>query len=183
MAARAGTYFPIRPADYKPAPVPYFDELMKAQNILPLGITALAASVDDEDEKEKKIDISDDDIFTQEEKDILNKLPPGLRESMGESLKGQKEKLTKTLQEEKEVRVKIKQKIKSDLTSMGLKEDLAESIADSATERAFEKMSEGISGPQAMKEALKELEQLSGAISTKHAQGGLIGINELTRGL
>ncbi len=53
MATRAGTYLPIRPAGYKPAPVPYFKELMAAQNMLPVGILAAAASAGDDDEEKK----------------------------------------------------------------------------------------------------------------------------------
>ena len=53
MATRAGTYLPIRPAGYKPAPVPYFKELMAAQNMLPVGILAAAASAGDDDKKKK----------------------------------------------------------------------------------------------------------------------------------
>ena len=53
MATRAGTYLPIRPAGYKPAPVPYFKELMTAQNMLPVGILAAAASAGDDDKKKK----------------------------------------------------------------------------------------------------------------------------------
>ena len=53
MATQAGTYLPIRPAGYKPAPVPYFKELMAAQNMLPVGILAAAASAGDDDEEKK----------------------------------------------------------------------------------------------------------------------------------
>ena len=52
-----------------------------------------------EDETEEEIDINDDDIFTQEEKDLLNELPPGLRESTGKNLKKQKEKLLSVTEE------------------------------------------------------------------------------------
>jgi hypothetical protein len=65
MSKVGAAYLPIRPAGYKPAPVPYFNELMKAQNMLPVGITALAASAGDE--KENK---DPDDIFEDDEKEI-----------------------------------------------------------------------------------------------------------------
>ena len=95
----------------------------------------------------------------------------------------QEKELEKTIAEEKKMRIKIKNKIKSELIFTGVEEELAESLADSATERAFEKMYEGISGPQAMDEALQELDVLSRPEGTKHAYGGLVGINHLTRGL
>ena len=53
MARVGAPYLPIRPAGHKPAPVPYFHELMKAQNMLPVGIPALAASAGDDDKKKK----------------------------------------------------------------------------------------------------------------------------------
>ena len=53
MARVGAPYLPIRPAGHKPAPVPYFHELMKAQNMLPVGITALAASAGDDDKKQE----------------------------------------------------------------------------------------------------------------------------------
>ena len=53
MGRVGAPYLPIRPAGHKPAPVPYFHELMKAQNMLPVGITALAASAGDDDKKKK----------------------------------------------------------------------------------------------------------------------------------
>ena len=53
MARVGAPYLPIRPAGHKPAPVPYFHELMKAQNMLPIGIMALAASAGDDDEEKK----------------------------------------------------------------------------------------------------------------------------------
>ena len=53
MARVGAPYLPIRPAGHKPAPVPYFHELMKAQNMLPVGITALAASAGNDDKKKK----------------------------------------------------------------------------------------------------------------------------------
>ena len=75
MATRAGTYLPIRPAGHKPAPVPYFKELMAAQNMLPVGILAAAASAGDDDEEKKPagVGISTPAIPPPDE-DPLNKL-------------------------------------------------------------------------------------------------------------
>jgi len=53
MARVGAPYLPIRPAGHKPAPVPYFKELMTAQNMLPVGILAAAASAGDDDKKKK----------------------------------------------------------------------------------------------------------------------------------
>ncbi len=80
MATRAGTYLPIRPAGYKPAPVPYFKELMAAQNMLPVGILAAAASAGDDDEKKKPAGVAvstpavppPDEDPTEKFKDIKN---------------------------------------------------------------------------------------------------------------
>ena len=54
MARVGAPYLPIRPAGHKPAPVPYFHELMKAQNMLPVGITAMAASAGDDEKSEEE---------------------------------------------------------------------------------------------------------------------------------
>ena len=67
MARVGAPYLPIRPAGHKPAPVPYFHELMKAQNMLPVGITALAASAGDDDEKPIEKEPNPDDFETKEE--------------------------------------------------------------------------------------------------------------------
>ena len=41
MATRAGTYFPIRASGYKPAPAPYWNELINAQNLVGIGTAGL----------------------------------------------------------------------------------------------------------------------------------------------
>ena len=75
MATRAGTYLPIRPAGYKPAPVPYFKELMAAQNMLPVGILAAAASAGDDDEKKKPAGVAvSTPAVPPPDEDPLNKL-------------------------------------------------------------------------------------------------------------
>ena len=75
MATRAGTYLPIRPAGYKPAPVPYFKELMAAQNMLPVGILAAAASAGDDDEKKKPAGVAvSTPAIPPPDEDPLNKL-------------------------------------------------------------------------------------------------------------
>ena len=75
MATRAGTYLPIRPAGYKPAPVPYFKELMAAQNMLPVGILAAAASAGDDDEEKKPAGVAvSTPAVPPPDEDPLNKL-------------------------------------------------------------------------------------------------------------
>ena len=75
MATRAGTYLPIRPAGYKPAPVPYFKELMTAQNMLPVGILAAAASAGDDDKKKKPAGVAvSTPAVPPPDEDPLNKL-------------------------------------------------------------------------------------------------------------
>ena len=48
-------------------------------------------------------------------------------------------------------------------------------------------MSEGVSPADAMQEAMEELSQLQQGVdsrtSTKHAKGGLVGINDLIKGI
>ena len=41
MTTRAGTYFPIRASGYKPAPAPYWNELINAQNLVGIGTAGL----------------------------------------------------------------------------------------------------------------------------------------------
>ena len=138
-----------------------------------------------EDETEEEIDINDDDIFTQEEKDLLNELPPGLRESTGKNLKKQKEKLLSVTEEEREGLKELLKKVREDLRNEeSFSEDIIDSAADAIIESSLKKMEEGLSKKQAIAEAWKEVyKTLTGGGLTKQARGGLVGINELTRGL
>ena len=47
MATRAGTYFPIRASGYKPAPAPYWNEFINAQNLLKAGLLTQAPNIID----------------------------------------------------------------------------------------------------------------------------------------
>ena len=178
MARVGAPYLPIRPAGHNPAPVPYFHELMKAQNMLPIGITALAASTGGEDETE-----DEEDIFTEEEKELLDNLPLGIREHMAGLLKEQKEKLAKTKGEAKDIQDSLKGKLKEKGLEYGLSEEESESMAESAVNRYWEKLMEGRDPIEAMNESFEELQILHGHSGQEHARGGLVGINELTRGL
>jgi RNA polymerase-binding transcription factor DksA len=104
---------------------------------------------------------------------------------MGESLKGQKEKLTKTLQEEKEALKGLLKKVSEDpRNEKSFPEDMIDAAADAIIKSSLKKMEEGLSKKQAIGESWKEVyETLTSGGLTKQARGGLIGINELTRGL
>jgi len=63
-------------------------------------------------------------------------------------------------------------------------EDMVDDATDAVVESALKKMEEGLSHKRAVAEAWQEVyETLTGGGLTKHARGGLISINELTRGL
>ena len=117
MARVGAPYLPIRPAGHKPAPVPYFHELMKAQNMLPLGITALAASTGGEDESEDEINLDDIELDDYEKKVVeetrekygdeaarnAEKSFKLTKKMMQPQVEEQEKKLEKTKAEEKEI--------------------------------------------------------------------------------
>jgi hypothetical protein len=63
MSSRAGTYLPIRPSGYKPAPVPYFQELMNAQNLVGIGTAGLLSQAPNIIDNSKSILNSAQDVI------------------------------------------------------------------------------------------------------------------------
>ena len=154
MAKVGAPYLPIRPAGHKPAPVPYFHELMKAQNMLPVGITALAASTGGEDEadivEEGEVDPTDVKDVTQDEE---------FEEKTG--YKNIEEWLVDKGKNPDDYDEVEKSQLKKDILAQ------LDSIKK-IRERTVESQ-------KIMQSYLDNLEE-------KH-QGGLVGINKLTRGL
>ena len=199
MARVGAPYLPIRPAGHKPAPVPYFHELMKAQNMLPVGITALAASTGGEDESEDEINLDDIELDDYEKGVVeetrekygdeaarnTEKSFKLTKKMMQPQVEEQEKKLEESLSEAKETVKKLIEEVKEDPRNKeSFSEDMIDDAADAVVESALKKMEEGLSHKKAMAEAWQEVyETLTGGGLTRHARGGLVGINELTRGL
>tara|TARA_R100001082_G_C4346870_1_gene152693 strand:- start:60 stop:1292 length:1233 start_codon:yes stop_codon:yes gene_type:complete len=66
MTTRAGTYFPIRASGYKPAPAPYWNELINAQNLVGIGTAGLLTQVPN------IIDNSNSLLSNKSAQDIIN---------------------------------------------------------------------------------------------------------------
>ena len=195
MARVGAPYLPIRPAGHKPAPVPYFHELMKAQNMLPVGITALAASAGDDDEKPIEKEPNPDDFETKEEwgkayrewwekkKKTLPKqdpegdwvvLDPEGREwsRWGTEEEAEADRQRWEIDPEDLLGYSVKNvKEKADYSfdlperQQQIIDGIREQMGDRAANEIEEKIRLGIKS------------------ETKHAQGGLVGINHLTRRL
>jgi len=128
--------------------------------------------------------ITDEEGLTDEERKLIDEAPEGMREYLKKQLLDIKNKKTG---EDEILKEGIRQKIVDDLITGGVDEDAAEQIAASSSERAFEKMREGLSPKDAMEEAFGELIKLQQGVdtrtSTKQAKGGLVGINDLIKGI
>ena len=152
MARGGAPYLPIRPAGHKPAPVPYFHELMKAQNMLPVGITALAASAGDDDKKTENGEEEKDEDWEVD-------LPDKYREQIDKVRKDYGDKEADVL--EKKIRKELKNLGAWQKDKGFLEESLFDQLDDIILDHVYE--------------AHKK--------RTLHAQGGLVGINHLTRRL
>ena len=132
-------------------------------------------------------EITDEEGLTEEERKLIDDAPEGMREFIKEELKKVKARRNENYGVDEELKEGIRQKIVDDLITGGVDEDVAEQIAASSSERAFEKMREGLSPKDAMEEAFGELIQLQQGVdtrtSTKQAKGGLVGINDLIKGI
>ena len=195
MSKVGAAYLPIRPAGYKPAPVPYFNELMKAQSMLPIGITALAASADKDDEKPIEEEPKQDDFETKEEwgkayrewweKEKKQKwfpkqdpegdwvvLDPEGREWSRWGTEEEAEADRQRWETDPELGYSVKNvKEKADYSF-----DLPE-----RQQQIIDELREKMGDQEA--DALEEKIRLGIKSETKHAQGGLVGINHLTRRL
>jgi len=193
MAKVGAPYLPIRPAGHKPAPVPYFHELMKAQNMLPIGITAVAASAGEgEDEAEDDIELTDEEKNTIEETRkehgdeaarIIEKQLKQIKKFFQPNVDEQEKELKDAKERAKET---VKELIRNSSVPEELKEEeLLDASAQAIVDSAEQKVKDGASLKEATIEAAREvMNTLIGTGSfTKHAQGGLVGINHLTRGL
>ena len=131
-------------------------------------------------------EITDEEGLTEEERKLIDEAPEGMREYLKKQLIEVKQK-NESYGQDEELKEGIRQKIVDDLITGGVDEDVAEQIAASSSERAFEKMREGLSPKDAMEEAFGELIQLQQGVdtrtSTKQANGGLVGINDLIKGI
>lgn len=134
--------------------------------------------------KTSEEEITDEEGLTDEERKLIDEAPEGMREYLKKQLLDIKSKKTG---EDEILKEGIRQKIVDDLITGGVDEDAAEQIAASSSERAFEKMREGLSPKDAMEEAFGELIKLQQGVdtrtSTKQAKGGLVGINDLIKGI
>ena len=131
-------------------------------------------------------EITDEEGLTEEERKLIDEAPEGMREYLKKQLIEVKQK-NESYGQDEELKEGIRQKIVDDLITGGVDEAVAEQIAASSSERAFEKMREGLSPKDAMEEAFGELIQLQQGVdtrtSTKQAKGGLVGINDLIKGI
>ena len=131
-------------------------------------------------------EITDEEGLTDEERKLIDEAPEGMREYLKKQLIEVKQK-NESYGQDEELKEGIRQKIVDDLITGGVDEDVAEQIAASSSERAFEKMREGLSPKDAMEEAFGELIKLQQGVdtrtSTKQAKGGLVGINDLIKGI
>jgi hypothetical protein len=131
-------------------------------------------------------EITDEEGLTDEERKLIDEAPEGMREYLKKQLIEVKQK-NESYGQDEELKEGIRQKIVDDLITGGVDEAVAEQIAASSSERAFEKMREGLSPKDAMEEAFGELIQLQQGVdtrtSTKQAKGGLVGINDLIKGI
>ena len=131
-------------------------------------------------------EITDEEGLTEEERKLIDEAPEGMREYLKKQLIEVKQK-NESYGQDEELKEGIRQKIVDDLITGGVDEDVAEQIAASSSERAFEKMREVLSPKDAMEEAFGELIQLQQGVdtrtSTKQAKGGLVGINDLIKGI
>ena len=131
-------------------------------------------------------EITDEEGLTDEERKLIDEAPEGMREYLKKQLIEVKQK-NESYGQDEELKEGIRQKIVDDLITGGVDEDFAEQIAASASERAFERMREGVSPKDAMEQAFQELHDLQQGVdsrtSTRHAKGGLVGINDLIKGI
>jgi len=192
MAKVGAPYLPIRPAGHKPAPVPYFHELMKAQNMLPIGITAVAASAGEgEDEAEDDIELTDEEKNTIEEtrKKHGDEAARFIEKQLKQIKKFFQPKVDEQEQELKDEKERAKETVKELIRNSPVPEELKEEelldqAAQSIIDSAEQKIKDGAPIKEATLEASKEvLQTLILGSGSKHAQGGLVGINHLTRGL
>ena len=97
----------------------------------------------------------------------------------------QEKKQEESLNEARETVKKLIEAVREDPRNKeSFPEDMIDDAADAVVESALKKMEEGISHKRAMAEAWQEVyETLTGGDLTRHARGGLVGINHLTRGL
>jgi len=169
MARVGAPYLPIRPAGHKPAPVPYFHELMKAQNMLPIGITALAASAGDDDKKKEDEEKPKEDP----EGDWVVLDPEGREWSRwGTEEEAEADRQRWETDPEDLLGYSVKNvKEKADYSF-----DLPE-----RQQQIIDELREKMGDQEA--DALEEKIRLGIKSETKHAQGGLVGINHLTRRL
>jgi|TARA_R110002020_G_scaffold146834_1_gene321779 hypothetical protein len=149
------------------------------------GLVALYNKIFNPDmSKTSEEEITDEEGLTDEERKLIDEAPEGMREYLKKQLLEIKSKKTG---DDEELKEGIRQKIIDDLITGGVDEDVAEQIAASSSERAFEKMREGLSPKDAMEEAFGELIKLQQGVdtrtSTKQAKGGLVGINDLIKGI
>ena len=149
------------------------------------GLVALYNKIFNPDmSKTSEEEITDEEGLTDEERKLIDEAPEGMREYLKKQLLDIKSKKTG---EDEILKEGIRQKIVDDLITGGVDEDAAEQIAASSSERAFEKMREGLSPKDAMEEAFGELIKLQQGVdtrtSTKQAKGGLVGINDLIKGI
>ncbi len=132
-------------------------------------------------------EITDEEGLTDEERKLIDEAPEGMKEFIREELKKVKARRNESRETDEQLKEGIRQKIVDDLITGGVDEAVAEQIAASSSERAFEKMREGLSPKDAMEEAFGELIQLQQGVdtrtSTKQAKGGLVGINDLIKGI
>jgi|TARA_R100001530_G_scaffold126535_1_gene95391 hypothetical protein len=195
MSKVGAAYLPIRPAGYKPAPVPYFNELMKAQSMLPIGITALAASADKDDEKPIEEEPKQDDFETKEEwgkayrewwekkkKTLPKQDPEG--DWVVLDPEGKEDSRWRT-EEEAEAERQFWEDDPDDLQGYRVKnvKEKADYSFDlpKNTQEILDELREQFGDEEA--NALEEKIRLGIGSKTKHAQGGLVGIDHLTRSL
>ena len=189
MATRVGApYLPIRPAGHKPAPVPYFHELIKAQNMLPIGITALAASAGDDDKKkeddeEKKSQADIDREEWEKKKKTLPKQDPE-GDWVVLDPEGREDSRWRT-EEEAEAEKQFWENDPDDLLGYSVKnvKEQADYSFDlpEHTQEILDELRKKYGDEEA--DALEKKIRLGIKSETKHAQGGLVGINHLTRRL
>ena len=199
MARVGAPYLPIRPAGHKPAPVPYFHELMKAQNMLPVGITALAASAGDDDEKPIEKEPNPDDFETKEEwgkayrewwekkkKTLPKQDPEG--DWVVLDPEGREDSRWRT-EEEAEAEKQFWENDPDDLLGYSVKNvkeqaDYSFDLPEHTQEILDElRKKYGDQEADALEKKIRLGIKNDPSSETKHAQGGLVGINHLTRRL
>jgi len=186
MAKVGAPYLPIRSAGHKPAPVPYFHELMKAQNMLPIGITALAASAGDDEKSEEEEKKSQEDIDREEWEEKKKTIPKQDPEGDWVVLDPEGREWSRWGTEEEAEADRQRWEIDpEDLLGYSVKNVKEKADYSFDLPERQQQIIDGIReqmGDRAANE-IEEKIRLGIKSETKHAQGGLVGINHLTRRL